>query len=66
MEKIKKAEQLLLNINSSATVGLVDELKKGQFHVRLKIPVCATKDSRVTISRIIGGRFRLIGYAEIV
>ena len=66
VEPIKKGEQLLLNVNSSATVGLVDELKKGQFHVRLKIPVCATKDSRVTISRIISGRFRLIGYAEIV
>ena len=66
VEPIKKSEQLLLNVNSSATVGLVTELKKDQFHVKLKIPVCATKDSRVTISRILGGRFRLIGYAEIL
>jgi len=66
VEPIKKSEQFLLNVNSSATVGVVTELKKEQFHVVLKIPVCATKDSRIAISRILGGRFRLIGYAEII
>ena len=66
VEPIKKGEQLLLNVNSTATVGSVDELRKDKFHVFLKIPVCAEKESRVTISRIIGGRFRLIGWAEIV
>ena len=66
VEPIKKGETLLLNVNSSATVGLVTELKKDQFHVRLKIPVCAFKGGRITISRILGGRFRLIGYSEII
>ncbi|MBI2130350.1 hypothetical protein HYU10_01130, partial [Candidatus Woesearchaeota archaeon] len=31
----------------------------------LKVPVCAESGSRVTISRRIGNRFRLIGYGEI-
>ena len=66
VEPIKKGETVLLNVNSSATVGLVDELKKDQFHVRLKIPVCASKDDRITISRVLGGRFRLIGYSELI
>lgn len=66
VDPIKKSESLLLNVNSTATVGVVDELKKDQFHVKLKIPVCVSKDSRVTISRILEGRFRLIGYAEII
>jgi len=66
VELIKKAENLLLNVNSAATVGIVDEIKKDRFHVKLKIPVCASKEDRVTISRILGGRFRLIGYAEMV
>ena len=66
VDPIKKNESLLLNVNSSTTVGIVDELKKDQFHTRLKIPVCTEKTSRVTISRILEGRFRLIGYAELV
>ncbi|MEK6934525.1 MAG: translation initiation factor IF-2 subunit gamma, partial [Nanoarchaeota archaeon] len=65
VEPIKKAESLLLNVNSAATVGLVTELHKDSFHVMLKLPVCADKKDRVTISRILAGRFRLIGYAEI-
>ncbi len=63
VEPIKKAEMLMLNVNSAATVGLVDELKKNQIHVRLRLPVCADKGDRVTISRNIGSRWRLIGYA---
>ncbi len=66
VDPIKKGESLLLNVNSSTTVGIVNELKKDKFHVNLKIPVCAEKNSRVTISRILEGRFRLIGYAEII
>jgi len=65
VELIKKGETLLLNVNSATTVGVVDEIKKDHAHVKLKIPVCASKEDRVTISRILGGRFRLIGYAEI-
>ncbi len=66
VDPIKKSEQLLLNVNSATTVGLVTELKKDSFHVILKLPVCASKTDRITISRILGGRFRLIGYAEIL
>ena len=65
VEPIKKAELLMLNVNSAATVGLVDELKKNQIHVRLRLPVCADKGDRVTISRNIGSRWRLIGYAMV-
>lgn len=63
VEPIKKAELLMLNVNSAATVGLVDELKKNQVHLRLRLPVCADKGDRITISRNIGSRWRLIGYA---
>ena len=66
VEPVKKGETLMLNVNSAATVGIVDELGKEKFHVRLKIPVCASNDDRVTISRNIGARWRLIGYSEIV
>ncbi|MFC1768494.1 translation initiation factor IF-2 subunit gamma [Nanoarchaeota archaeon] len=65
VDPIKMNEPLMLNVNSAATVGVVSEVKKNSFRCKLKIPVCAEKDSRVTISRRITNRFRLIGYGII-
>ena len=65
VEPIKLGETLMLNVNSAATVGIVDKLGKNQIHCKLKLPVCAEKTSRITISRRIGTRFRLIGYGTI-
>jgi len=62
---IKKGEVLMLNVNSAATVGIVTELGKNKVHCKLKIPICAEKGSRVTISRVVQSRFRLIGYGII-
>lgn len=63
---IIKNEILMLNVNSAATVGVVRDLGKGIVSCELKKPVCAALGSRVTISRRIGTRFRLIGFGEIV
>ncbi|MFT4305231.1 MAG: translation initiation factor IF-2 subunit gamma, partial [Candidatus Woesearchaeota archaeon] len=65
VDPIKNQELLMLNVNSTATVGLVYELSKNQIKCKLKLPVCADKGSRVTISRRIGNRFRLIGFGLI-
>ncbi|MBI2558382.1 translation initiation factor IF-2 subunit gamma [Candidatus Woesearchaeota archaeon] len=66
VEPVKMSEPLMLNVNSAATVGVVIELRKNKIKCKLKLPVCADPGSRVTISRRIGNRFRLIGYGEIV
>ncbi|OIO64510.1 translation initiation factor IF-2 subunit gamma [Candidatus Woesearchaeota archaeon CG1_02_57_44] len=65
VEPIKRQEMLMLNVNAAATVGIVSELGKNQFTCSLKIPVCADPGSRVTISRRVGNRFRLIGFGII-
>jgi len=65
VDPIKLSEPLMLNVNSAATVGIVIELRKNRIRCKLKLPVCADSGSRVTISRRIGNRFRLIGYGEI-
>ncbi|MBN1385436.1 translation initiation factor IF-2 subunit gamma [Candidatus Woesearchaeota archaeon] len=66
IEPIKMQEVLMLNVNSAATVGIVNQLGKNRFKCKLKLPVCTEKGSRVTISRRIGTRFRLIGYGVII
>ncbi len=65
VEPIKLNEPLMLNVNSAATVGVITELHKDSVKCLLKLPVCAKLDSRVTISRRLGTRFRLIGYGVI-
>ena len=65
VEPIKKGELLMLNVNSAATIGIVDELKKDKIHIKLRIPVCADKNDNITISRNLGSRWRLIGVAKV-
>ena len=65
VENIKKGESLMLNVNSSITLGVVNELKKDLVNISLKIPVCANKEDRFAISRRIGMRWRLIGTGNI-
>jgi translation initiation factor 2 subunit 3 len=65
VEPIKMHEILMLNVNSSATVGVVNKLEKNKFSCTLKIPVCAEDGARVTISRRVGSRYRLIGFGII-
>jgi len=65
VEPIKKGEPLMLIVNSTATSGIVTELRKNQFHIKLKRPVCAELNSKSAISRLVGTRWRLIGYGII-
>lgn len=65
VEPIKMNESLMLNVGSAATVGIVQALKGNTVKCKLKLPVCASAGSNVTISRRIGNRFRLIGYGII-
>lgn len=62
VEPLKKGEWLMLNVNSSATVGAVKEISKNTIKLALKRPVAAEPGSRITISRNLGQRWRLIGY----
>lgn len=62
VKPLAKAEFLMLNIYSAATVGQIIDLKKKLVTCALKKPVCANPGDRITLSRKIGDRFRLIGY----
>jgi translation initiation factor 2 subunit 3 len=66
VEPIKINEVLMLNVNTAATVGTVIKIRKLDIQCRLKLPVCAEAGSRVTISRMVSNRFRLIGYGIIM
>ena len=65
VEPIKKNESLVLNVNAAVTIGEVVDISKKGITVRLKIPVCASHDDRVAVSRKLGNRWRLIGVGSI-
>jgi translation initiation factor 2 subunit 3 len=65
VEPIKMSEALMLNVNAAATIGIVTHLGRTSITCILKLPVCAEVGARVTISRRLGARFRLIGYGII-
>lgn len=66
IEPLRAKELLMLNVNSSATVGVVSDLGKKQVTVALRMPICAAVGDRLTISRRIGTRFRLVGVGELL
>ena len=65
VDPIKVGEALMLNVNSAATIGVVTQLSKTVIKCKLKLAVCAGQGARVTISRRLANRFRLIGYGII-
>ncbi len=60
---IKRGEPLMLNVNSSTTAGVVINLEKNKIYIKLKKPVCTEENSKIAISRRIGTRWRLVGWA---
>lgn len=65
VEPIKISEPLMLNIGTTKTVGVVAAIGK-KITIDLKIPICAEKGDRVSISRQVAGRWRLVGWGEMV
>jgi translation initiation factor 2 subunit 3 len=66
VRNLKPQESLMINIGTARSVGIVSSVKGNGAEMELKIPVCADRGERVVISRQILGRWRLIGYGEIV
>ncbi len=65
VDPLKMGEPLMLNVNSASTVGVITKMGKGITECKLKLAICAKPGSRVTISRRVANRFRLIGYGVI-
>ena len=65
VDPLKMSEPLMLNVNAATTVGMISSMKKKIVSFQLKLPICAEVGARVTLSRRIGQRWRLIGFGII-
>ncbi|MEM3512288.1 MAG: hypothetical protein QXY80_06515, partial [Candidatus Jordarchaeales archaeon] len=65
VENVRVNEALMLNVGSAVTVGVVSSIRSGEVEVALRRPVCAEDGQRVAVSRMVSGRWRLIGWGII-
>ncbi len=66
VDKIRTNERLLLDVGTAITAGSVTSARDDLITLQLARPVCAGKGFRTAISRKMGGRWRLIGYGELM
>ena len=62
---LQSGEMLMLNSATATSVGTVSQIKGRNASLKLRLPICAEVGSRITLSRRIGSRWRLIGHASI-
>ncbi len=62
---IKEGEQLVLNVYSAVTSGVVRRRTSDIIELKLRRPIIAAEGDKIAISRIIGSAWRLIGYGEV-
>jgi len=65
VEPIKTKEMLMLNVNTTITVGTVEKISKDEIELSLNIPVIALKNDNAGIARNIDGHWRLIGFGKV-
>jgi len=66
VEPIKTKELLMLNINTTITLGNVEKISDDKIEFILNIPIIALKEDKVGIARNIDGHWRLIGFGKVL
>ncbi|MFH1918066.1 MAG: translation initiation factor IF-2 subunit gamma [Nanoarchaeota archaeon] len=66
VEPFKTKEMLMLSVNTTITVGIVEKISNREIELSLNIPIVAIKGDNLGIARNIDGHWRLIGWGEIL
>ena len=66
IDPIKTKEMLMMSVNTTITVGIVEKIKGDEIEVSLNIPIVALKGNNVGLARNFKGHWRLIGFGEII
>ncbi|HDD45986.1 MAG TPA: translation initiation factor IF-2 subunit gamma [Candidatus Aenigmarchaeota archaeon] len=65
-DEIKLNEPLMLTVGTTRTLGIPYKKSADTLELKLKIPVCAEYGDRAAIAKQFSGRWRLIGWGEII
>ena len=66
IEPVKTKEMLMLSVNTSITVGVVEKIQGDDLELSLNIPIVTLEGDNVGIARNISGHWRLIGWGEVL
>uniref|UniRef100_A0A7S2MPR4 protein-synthesizing GTPase n=1 Tax=Helicotheca tamesis TaxID=374047 RepID=A0A7S2MPR4_9STRA len=65
VQKLQRAEILMVNIGSTATGGKVQAVKGDLAKIALTTPVCTQEGEKIALSRRVDKHWRLIGWGQI-
>ncbi len=65
VEQIKTKEALMISVNTTITLGIVEKVSKDSIELLLNIPIIALKGDNAGIARNINNHWRLIGFGEV-
>ena len=60
----KPGEPMVVSVQTSTTIGVISNYKKGNATIKLKKPVAVEKGSTIALSRRVGQRWRLCGWGK--
>jgi translation initiation factor 2 subunit 3 len=66
VEPLKTKEVLMLSVNTTITLGVVEKISKDNLELSLNIPIIALKGDNAGIARNINNHWRLIGFGEVL
>ena len=65
IQPLRNNEMLMINVATATSVGVTRSAEKTRTALELRLPICVDSGERVSLSRRIGSRWRLIGYGII-
>lgn len=65
IQPLRNNEMLMINVATATSVGVTRRAEKTRTALELRLPICVDSGERVSLSRRIGSRWRLIGYGII-
>ena len=65
IQPLRNNEMLMINVATATSDGVTRNAEKTRTALELRLPICVDSGERVSLSRRIGSRWRLIGYGII-
>ena len=62
---LRNNEMLMINVATATSVGVTRNAEKTRTNLELRLPICVDSGQRISLSRRIGSRWRLIGHGII-
>jgi translation initiation factor 2 subunit 3 len=66
VEDLKVKETLMISVNTTVTVGVVEKIKGDTVDLNLTIPIVALKGDNFGLARNYNNHWRLIGWGELI